>query len=266
MESTGTAVPPASQQRAIVGYGKSFGIGSAFAVGWTPCIGPILGAILTMAASSATVAQGAFLLAAWSLGLGVPFLLAGLTLASMMAFIRKVRPLMPVFEIVGGVLVIFIGALIFLDEFTIFNQYFSGGVSNVTESESSLTGIGVEGVFGFVAAFLAGIVAFLSPCVLPMVPAYIMLLAGASAAAPEGEQRATTFRHAIAFVFGFSIVFVILGASVGAVGYVVRDNMEWIEKTAGILLIVLGLNLLGILRIPWLYRTYQFDFPTKQVP
>jgi cytochrome c biogenesis protein CcdA len=264
MTAQHAAAGPPSREPALVRYGKSSGIGAAFAVGWTPCIGPILGAILTMAAASATVAQGAFLLAAWSLGLGVPFLLAGMTLGSMMAFIRKVRPLMPVFEIVGGLLVIFIGALIFLDEFTIFNQYFSGGVSNVTESESNLTGIGIEGAFGFVAAFLAGIVAFLSPCVLPMVPAYIMLLAGASAAAPEGEQRATTLRHAVAFVLGFSVVFVALGASVGAVGYVVRDNMEWIEKAAGVLLIILGLNLLGILRIPWLYRTYQFDFPTGQ--
>ncbi len=48
---------------------------------------------------------------------------------------------------------------------------------------------------------------------------------------------------------------------VGAVGYVVRDNLQTIQKFAGVLLIVLGLNLLGILRIPWLYRTYQFEFP-----
>ena len=58
--------------RALVNYGRSFGVGSAFAVGWTPCIGPILGAIFTLAASSATVVHGALLLAFWSLGLGLP--------------------------------------------------------------------------------------------------------------------------------------------------------------------------------------------------
>src|SRR3990170_1722436 len=96
--------------RGALRYGRSFGIGSAFAVGWTPCIGPILGAILTLAASSGTVWQGTFLLSAWSLGLGVPFLITGLALGSVMAGIRKIRPLMPVLEIAGGLLVIVIGA------------------------------------------------------------------------------------------------------------------------------------------------------------
>ena len=243
-------------------YGKSFGIGSAFAVGWTPCIGPILGAVLTLAATSATVVQGTMLLAFWSLGLGVPFLITGFALGSVMRLLKKVRPLMPVLEIVGGVFIIFIGALIFLDEFTIFNTYFTGGVSNVTEAEGSLTGIGVESVFGFAAAFAAGVIAFLSPCVLPMVPAYVMHLAGVTSGEEAGQERGATFRHSIAFVLGFSFVFVALGASVGAVGFIVRDNLDTIQKVAGVLLIVLGLNLLGILRIPWLYRTYQFEFPS----
>jgi len=70
-----------------------------------------------------------------------------------------------------------------------------------------------------------------------------------------------TFRHSVAFVAGFSLLFVALGASAGAMGYVVRDNLGTIEKVAGVLLIVMGLNLIGILRIPLLYRTYQIDFP-----
>lgn len=241
-------------------YGKSVGIGSAFAVGWTPCIGPILGAVLTLAASTGTVLQGTFLLLAWSLGLGVPFLIAGLALGSVMKGMRKIRPLMPTLEIVGGVLVIFIGALIFLDRFTIFNQFFTGGVGTVTSAEEGLAGVNVTSYFGFVVAFAAGIVAFLSPCVLPMVPAYLMHLAGVSTDT-VGDSRGYTFRHSVAFVAGFTLVFVALGASVGAVGFIVRDNLPTIQKFAGVLLIVLGLNLLGILRIPWLYRTYQFEFP-----
>src|SRR5690242_15747575 len=110
----------------LLRYGRSFGIGSAFAVGWTPCIGPILGAILTLAASSATVAKGAFLLACWSAGLGLPFILAGLAMGTAMSAMRRIRPLMPVLEVLGGALVIVVGILIFLDEFTIFNSYFTG--------------------------------------------------------------------------------------------------------------------------------------------
>ena len=269
------AAPPARVRGglpSVMRYGKSVGIGSAFAVGWTPCIGPILGAILTLAAADGAAAgtdlaawvsvlHGAFLLGAWSIGLGVPFLIAGFALGSVMRGMRKIGPLMPVLEIVGGVLVIFVGALIFLDEFTIFNQYIPGGVSNVTSAEEGLAGGGLSltGPFGFGIAFAAGIIAFLSPCVLPMVPAYVMHLAGVSTDT-VGDQRWTTFRHSIAFVLGFSLIFVALGASVGAVGFIVRDNILLLQKIAGVMLIILGLNLLGVLKIPWLYRTYQFDF------
>ena len=90
-----TAIAGRGALPSVARYGKSFGIGSAFAVGWTPCIGPILGAILTLAASSATVLKGTVLLGAWSLGLGVPFLIAGLALGRVMAGIRKLRPVMP---------------------------------------------------------------------------------------------------------------------------------------------------------------------------
>jgi cytochrome c biogenesis protein CcdA len=213
-----------------------------------------------MAASSATVAQGTFLLAAWSLGLGVPFLIAGLMLGSVMTGMRKIRPIMPVLEVVGGTLVIFIGALIFLDRFTIFNQYFTVGVDTVTGAEESVSVIGITGVFGFVAAFAAGVIAFLSPCTLPMVPAYLMHLAGVSTDT-AARERWVTFRHSVAFVAGFSLVFVALGASAGLVGFVVQDNLPTIQKVAGVLLIILGLNLIGVLRIPWLYRTYQFELP-----
>jgi cytochrome c biogenesis protein CcdA len=250
-------------------YGRSFGVGSAFAVGWTPCIGPILGAILTLAASSATVLHGAVLLAFWSAGLGLPFLTAGLALGTMMAGIRKLRPVMPVLEVVGGALVIVVGVLIFLDRFTIFNQYFGSGVSTVTDAEGSIDGIDVTGPLGFAVAFAAGIIAFVSPCCLPLVPAYIAHLAGVSAEDGAGGMqldRRNTARHALAFVLGFSTVFVILGASIGAVGYVVRDNLPALEKIAGVLLIVMGLNLMGVIRIPWLYRTYQVDFPAKPIP
>jgi cytochrome c biogenesis protein CcdA len=242
---------------ALVRYGKSLGIGAAFAVGWTPCIGPILGAILNLAVSSASILHATFLLTAWSAGFGVPFLITGLMIGQVMRGMRRIRPVMPVLEVAGGLLVVFIGCLIFLDRFTVFNQYFTG--FNATgDAEQGLSGIEVTSLFGFVVAFAAGIIAFLSPCCLPMVPAYIAHLAGVSANVDEA-QRGVTFRHALAFVLGFSIVFVALGASLGAAGFFLQDHLPTIEKVAGVLLIVLGLNLMGILRIPWLYRTYQFE-------
>lgn len=260
--TTSPVLPPNGALNAAGRYGKSFVIGAVFAVAWTPCIGPILGAILALAASSGTVVQGAFLLSAWSLGLGVPFLIAGFALGSVMRGIRRIRPIMPALEILGGVLVIFIGALIFLDRFTIFNQYFTGGVDTVTSAEGGLTAVDVSSPGGFIVAFAAGVIAFVSPCCLPMVPAYLAHLAGVSADAIE-ERRWVTFRHSVAFVLGFSTLFVTLGASVGAVGYVVRDHLPTIEKVAGVILIAMGLNLLGILRIPLLYRTYQIELPNE---
>lgn len=251
---------------AALRYGRTVGVGAAFAVGWTPCIGPILGAILTMAATSGVVLQGTLLLLAWSLGLGLPFILAGFALGTAMRGIRKLRPVMPALEIAGGLLVIVIGSLIFLDRFTIFNQYFTGGVSNVTTAEGGLTGIGIEGAFGFTAAFAAGVIAFLSPCCLPMVPAYLAHLAGVSAEAAAKEQRGVTFRHSLSFVAGFTILFVVLGASAGAFGSLLRDHLALLERIAGVFLIAMGLHLIGILRIPWLYRTYQIDFPEGRAP
>lgn len=244
-----------------VRYGKSISVGAAFAVGWTPCIGPILGAIFALAAEGGTVVRGALLLAAWSAGLGIPFLIAGLAMGQMMTGLRKIRPALPVIEVVGGAIIVLVGVLIFMDRFTVFNQYFTGSANFVTDAEGSLEGLGVSGLLGFAAAFLAGIVAFLSPCCLPLVPAYLAHLAGLTGETAEFERhRGMAFRHALAFVGGFSIVFVILGASIGAVGYVVQDNMPTIEKIAGVVLIVLGLNMMGVIRIPFLYRTYSFNF------
>lgn len=107
-----------------VAYGKSLGVGAAFAVGWTPCIGPVLGTILTLSASSADVARGAYLLLVYSLGLGVPFIATGLAVVPVTAFLKRFRNVMPLIEITMGVLIVFVGALMFLDDLTIFNRYF----------------------------------------------------------------------------------------------------------------------------------------------
>lgn len=106
-------------------YIKSSALGAAFAVGWTPCIGPVLGAILTLSATSADVARGAWLLLVYSAGLGVPFIITGLAVVPMTRFFRRIRGIMPIVEIVTGAMIISVGVLLFFDELTIFNSWFS---------------------------------------------------------------------------------------------------------------------------------------------
>jgi cytochrome c-type biogenesis protein len=114
----------------------------------------------------------------------------------------------------------------------------------------------LTGPFGIVFAFMAGVISFLSPCVLPLVPAYIAHLTGVTSAADAPAGRRETMSHALAFVLGFGVVFTVIGASVGLAGGLIADRMPALEKIAGVFLIILGLNLMGVIRIPWLYRTY----------
>jgi cytochrome c-type biogenesis protein len=102
----------------------AFAVGFAFAFGWTPCIGPILAAILTLAAAEGTVSRGIVLLAVYSLGLAVPFLITSLGIERFLAFYRRFRQHLHKVEVTSGVLLIFIGLLIGFNKFTIFNQYF----------------------------------------------------------------------------------------------------------------------------------------------
>lgn len=125
VSTSGTIAIGGGSPWSSLGYAKSVGIGAAFAVGWTPCIGPVLGAILTLSATSASVAKGTYLLLVYSLGLGVPFILTGLAVVPVTRFLKSIRGLMPIVEIATGVLVIFVGVLLFFNQLAIFNTYFS---------------------------------------------------------------------------------------------------------------------------------------------
>ncbi len=103
----------------------SFVVGFAFAFGWTPCIGPILSAILTLAASEGTVMKGVQLLALYSAGLAVPFLLTSLGIDRFMAFYTRFRRHLHTVEVLSGVLLIAIGILIFTHRLTMLSGYFS---------------------------------------------------------------------------------------------------------------------------------------------
>lgn len=105
-------------------------------------------------------------------------------------------------------------------------------------------------------AFLAGLVSFVSPCVLPLVPAYLSLLTGESLEDLKGESassaRAQTLAHAVAFVLGFSVIFIALGLTASAIGGALNANRNLISQIGGVLVVILGLQMMGFLRIPFL--------------
>ena len=175
----------ATTRRPLRRYGRSLFVGGAFSVGWTPCVGPILAGILALAADSGSVAQGALLLVFYTLGLGVPFLIAGAGLGSATALLRALGPRIRYISVAGGILLVFMGVLIFLDRVTVLNDYFAF-LPGATQDASATGGI-VTGGFGFAIAFAGGVLSFLSPCVLPLVPIYIAHLAGVSA--EEAQPR-----------------------------------------------------------------------------
>src|SRR4051794_37467819 len=114
------------------------------------------------------------------------------------------------------------------------------------------------------AALLAGLVSFLSPCVLPLVPPYLVYLAGASLerlAEGESEPRARrdTVAAAVLFVLGFSTVFVALGASASAIGSLIRVWSGPLATIAGVIIIIMGLHFLGLTPIGWLNRQKRLD-------
>ena len=103
----------------------AFVIGFAFAFGWTPCVGPILGAVLTLAAVQDTVWKGIFLLAVYSAGLAVPFLLTSLGIERFLKFYNRFKFHMHAVEVASGVLLIFLGGLLVLGRFTMISGYFA---------------------------------------------------------------------------------------------------------------------------------------------
>lgn len=112
-------------------------------------------------------------------------------------------------------------------------------------------------------AFLAGVVSFLSPCVLPLIPGYISMLSGESIevlkADAAGALAGRIFANSVAFVVGFTVVFVALGASATAVGKFLLAQRTLFNIVAGVIIIIFGLHLTGLVKIPFLYRDKRMD-------
>ena len=135
-----------------------------------------------------------------------------------------------------------------------------------------------------IAAFFAGILSFISPCVLPLVPGYLSFISGVSldqlrgpkvgspshgeaavaVALPQAQATQQVFFASLAFVLGFTVVFVALGATASTIGTFLFQKSAIIAKFAGALLIVFGLHTMGVLKIPFLYMEKRFDAGDKK--
>ena len=111
------------------GFLGAFIVGLAFAFGWTPCIGPILGGILTMAAAEETITRGIVLLLFYSLGLGIPFVITGFAIGAFMRFFEKYKKFIKWGEVIAGVLLMVLGVLIFFDKLKMVPALFSSVTS-----------------------------------------------------------------------------------------------------------------------------------------
>lgn len=124
----------------------------------------------------------------------------------------------------------------------------------------------MDGQVSLAIAFAAGTVSFVSPCVLPLVPAYVTNLAGVSMTVSDGEARARrllAITHALAFVAGFTTVFVAFWTSIGLLGYVVPNYGPYIRLAGGVVLVFMGFHVMGVWRIPFLEREARADVSLK---
>ncbi|MBX3335325.1 MAG: sulfite exporter TauE/SafE family protein [Nitrospira sp.] len=154
------------------GYLPSFLMGIFFSAGWTPCIGPTLSAILALGYNATTIGQGAFLLAAYSLGLGIPFLLFALALDRASSLLRLLKRHIRTIQLINGTMLILIGFALMTKQLATIARW---AQENNFYVEAGFLGGGTPTFF---IAALAGLLSFLSPCVLPLVPAYIFYLTG----------------------------------------------------------------------------------------
>lgn len=119
----------------------------------------------------------------------------------------------------------------------------------------------MSGLLSFPLAFSAGLLSFLSPCVLPLLPAYLSFMTGLTTAelADDDHSKVRVLLPALLFVAGFSLVFVGLGASASLLGQVLAQYRDVIEKISGLVVVAFGVLMLGILKVPWLYGEVRAD-------
>jgi cytochrome c-type biogenesis protein len=117
---------------------------------------------------------------------------------------------------------------------------------------------------GFFVAFAAGVLSFLSPCVLPLVPSYLGFLTGMTLEEMSGRRRMAMI-HALLFVFGFALIFVILGASATALGSALKYYQVWLQRVGGVLIIVFGLYAMGVFKFRFLQMEQRVHLDRKPI-
>lgn len=153
-------------------FGGSALMGIFFAAGWSPCIGATLGAILTMGLNQQKVGEAMWLSSGYSLGLGIPFLVMAIGLERATNWLKRMRPYQKYFKIASGIFIIAIGILLLTNTMSLIaiwafkNGYYIESFSTYAATPTYLT------------AIVAGLLSFISPCVLPLVPAYLGYLSG----------------------------------------------------------------------------------------
>ncbi|TAM61908.1 cytochrome c biogenesis protein CcdA [bacterium] len=152
--------------------------GVGFAAGWTPCIGPILAGVLALASAEHSVGAGVLLLFIYSMGMALPFFLMAVGLHYALPVLARIKRFLPVIDVVAGLIVLAVGLVLFTNSFLRFTawlyQTFPAAATLGTGPTLSGTAITAG------AAFVAGLVSCISPCVLPLLPAYLSLLTGQS--------------------------------------------------------------------------------------
>lgn len=118
----------------------------------------------------------------------------------------------------------------------------------------------------YITAFLEGLLSFISPCVLPMIPLYIGYLAGGIANKDSSEiDRNKLIWNSIFFILGFSVLFATLGASASFLGQYLSDHLDMINRIGGVIVIIFALSFLGLKMLPFLENTYKLKFKTKSL-
>lgn len=167
-------------------YARSAIVGMTFAAGWTPCIGPLLGLVLSLAYTQPARAMP--LLFIYSMGLAVPFLLTAALLSTAVSFLKRINRYLHAIELLSGILLVVVGVFLVSGIFSRFNILFSATPGWLAEIES---GFAVGTTISAPLAFLAGLLSFLSPCVLPLVPIYLGYLTGTTLATSSEQRQAS---------------------------------------------------------------------------
>ncbi len=123
--------------------------------------------------------------------------------------------------------------------------------------------MGLIGDVSWWAAFMAGVISFFTPCILPMIPAYIMYITGAALEDEMKTLRVRAFTRTLGFVIGFTVIFMIMGLGATFVGRVFQENRAWVRWISGGIIILFGLSLADVIKLSFLQKSLKMRAPKE---